>query len=267
MGYINQVQGYREGLLETRSVIKKDNYAVITPDGLVNNVVPGFKDCDVTILGSPRLGARFVDYLVTVKNQGGNKTGFAGDGIQSFVYVVYGKINAFADGKKYELTEGGYLYVPPHLQLTFENNNNGEDSRLFLYKKRYQPLKGQPLKGYTPEVVTGNVNDIEQEAYEGMKEVLIQDLLPKEIGYDMNIHILSFKPGASHGYIETHVQEHGAYILSGRGMYNLDNEWMPVDKGDYIFMGAYVPQATYAIGLDEPFSYIYSKDANRDIDL
>lgn len=53
MGYINQVQGYREGLLETRSVIKKDNYAVITPDGLVNNVVPGFKDCDVTILGSP----------------------------------------------------------------------------------------------------------------------------------------------------------------------------------------------------------------------
>lgn len=146
MGYLNQVQGYREGLLETRSVIKKDNYAVITPDGLVNNVVPGFKDCDVTILGSPRLGARFVDYLVTVKNQGGNKTGFAGDGIQSFVYVVYGKINAFADGKKYELTEGGYLYVPPHLQLTFENNNNGEDSRLFLYKNVINLLKDNLLK-------------------------------------------------------------------------------------------------------------------------
>ena len=26
----------------------------------------------------------------------------------------------------------------------------------------------------------------------------------------MNMHILSFAPGASHGYIETHVQEHGA---------------------------------------------------------
>lgn len=262
MSYLNHNQGYREGLLETRSVIKKDNYAVITPDGLVNNVVPGFEDCDVTILGSPRLGARFVDYLVTVKNKGGNKTGFAGDGIQSFVYVEYGKINAFADGKKYELAKGGFLYVPPHLQLTFDNHNNGEDSRLFLYKKRYQPLKG-----YKPEIVTGNVNNIKQEPYEGMKEVLIQDLLPKEIAYDMNIHILSFKPGASHGYIETHVQEHGAYILSGRGVYNLDNEWMPVDKGDYIFMGAYTPQATYAIGLDEPFSYIYSKDANRDINL
>ena len=262
MSYLNHNQGYREGLLETRSVIKKDHYAVITPDGLVHNVVPGFEDCDVTILGSPRLGARFVDYLVTVKNQGGNKTGFAGDGIQSFVYVEYGKINAFADGKKYELAKGGFLYVPPHLQLTLDNHNKGEDSRLFLHKKRYQPLKG-----HTPEIVAGNVNNIKQEAYEGMKEVLIQDLLPKEIAYDMNIHILSFEPGASHGYIETHVQEHGAYILSGRGVYNLDNEWMPVDKGDYIFMGAYTPQATYAIGLDEPFSYIYSKDANRDINL
>ncbi len=262
MGYLNHNQGYREGLLETRSVIKKDNYAVITPDGLENNVVPGFEDCDITILGSPRLGARFVDYLVTLKNQGGNKEGFGGNGVQTFIYVVYGKINAYADGKQYQLNEGGYLYVPPHLELTFENNNNGEDSRVFLYKKRYQPIEG-----HTPEVVTDNVNDLKQEAYEGMEEVLVQDLLPKEIAYDMNIHILSFKPGASHGYIETHVQEHGAYVLSGRGMYNLDNDWLPVDKGDYIFMGAYSPQATYAVGLDEPFAYIYSKDANRDIEI
>ncbi|EII6297292.1 (S)-ureidoglycine aminohydrolase [Staphylococcus pseudintermedius] len=262
MGYLNHNQGYREGLLETRSVIKKDNYAVITPDGVVNNVVPGFEDCDVTILGSPRLGARFVDYLVTVKNNGGNKQGFAGDGVQSFVYVVYGEIKAYAGEQVYTLKQGGYLYVPPHLKLTFENNNNGEDSRLFLYKKRYQPLEG-----HSPEIVSGNVNDLKQTPYEGMYEVLIQDLLPADIAYDMNIHILSFKPGASHGYIETHVQEHGAYVLSGRGMYNLDNDWLPVDKGDYIFMGAYVPQATYAIGLEEPFAYIYSKDANRDVEI
>lgn len=262
MGYINHNQGYREGLLETRSVIKKDNYAVITPDGLVNNVVPGFEDCDVTILGSPRLGARFVDYLVTLKNQGGNRQGFGGDGVQTFIYVEYGNINAYADDKKYELSAGGYLYVPSHQVMTFENSNQNNDSRVFLYKKRYQPLEG-----YTPEVVTGNVNDMVQEPYEGMEEVKILDLLPKELAYDMNIHILSFKPGASHGYIETHVQEHGTYVLSGRGMYNLDNEWQPVDKGDYIFMGAYAPQATYAIGLDEPFAYIYSKDANRDIEI
>ncbi|EHJ06805.1 (S)-ureidoglycine aminohydrolase [Staphylococcus simiae] len=262
MGYLNHNQGYREDLLGTRSVVKKDNYAVITPDGLVNNVVPGFEDCDVTILGSPRLGARFVDYLVTARNKGGNMQGFGGDGVQTFIYVVSGSINAYAGDDKYELAQGGYLYVPADQQMKFENNNNGEDSRLFLYKKRYQPLAG-----HKPSVVSGNVNDMKSDAYEGMEEVRILDLLPKELAYDMNMHILSFEPGASHGYVETHVQEHGAYVLSGRGVYNLDNEWMPVDKGDYIFMGAYAPQATYAIGLNEPFAYLYSKDANRDIEI
>mgnify|MGYP006990325057 CR=1 FL=1 len=38
-----------------------------------------------TFLGSPRLGARFVDYLVTLKNQGGNKEGFGGNGVQTFI--------------------------------------------------------------------------------------------------------------------------------------------------------------------------------------
>ena len=44
----------------------------------------------------------------------------------------------------------------------------------------------------------------------------------------MNMHI-SLLHRASHGYIETHVQEHGAYILPVR-VYNLDNSWIPVKK-------------------------------------
>ena len=72
--------------------------------------------------------------------------------------------------------------------------------------------------------------------------------------------------GGNHGYIETHVQEHGAYILSGQGVYNLDNSWVPVKQGDYIFMGAYSLQAGYGVGR-ETFSYIYSKDCNRDVEI
>ncbi len=92
------------------------------------------------------MGARFVDYLVTVKNQGGNTQGFGGDGVQTFMYVVYGNVTATVDGESFELSEGGYIYVPPHLELTFVNSNNGEDSCLFLYKKRYQEAKnvGKP---------------------------------------------------------------------------------------------------------------------------
>ncbi|STK67769.1 putative glyoxylate utilization [Escherichia coli] len=82
----------------------------------------------------------------------------------------------------------------------------------------------------------------------------------------MNMHILSFAPGASHGYIETHVQNTVPIFFPVRG-YNLDNNWIPVKKGDYIFMGAYSLQAGYGVGRGEAFSYIYSKDCNRDVEI
>lgn len=261
MGYKNNIQGYRDGLLESRSVIKRHNYALIPHDGLVKNTVPGFENCDLTILASPKLGASFVDYIITLHENGGNKQGFGGDGVQTFVYVIEGSLKV-SDGKEEQvLSTGGYAYVPADAKMYLENAQK-ENTEIFLYKKRYEPLEG-----YAAHTVFSNVNDIKPVEYEDMEDVLIWDLLPKDLGFDMNFHILSFKPGASHGYIETHVQEHGAYILSGQGMYNLDNEWMPVEKGDYIFMGAYSPQAAYAVGRGESLSYVYSKDCNRDPEL
>ena len=262
MGYINNVTGYREDILSNRSVIERGNFALIEPDGLVKNVIPGFENCAVTILASPNMGASFVDYLVTVEENGKNERGFGGKGIEVFVYVLEGKIKAKADKEEYKLDQGGYLYCPDGVKLYFENDNGKEESKLFLYKRRYNEIKG-----YEARIVSGNANEIEFTAYEGMKDVGVKDLLPTDLGFDMNFHILSFDPGASHGYIETHYQEHGAYIVSGQGMYNLDNNWIPVKKGDYLFMGSYSPQAAYAVGRDEPLAYIYSKDCNRDVEI
>lgn len=261
MGYLNGVTGYRDDLLSNRSVTKKGKYALIEPDGLVKNVIPGFENCDMTILSSPKLGASFVDYLVTVNKDGGNREGFGKEGVEVFVYVIEGKIEAKADDEEFTLTKDGYLFCPSGVKLYFENKE-GAPAKLFLYKRRYDAIKG-----YEAIVVAGNANDIEYYDYEGMKDVGVKDLLPADLGFDMNMHILSFEPGASHGYIETHYQEHGAYILSGQGMYNLDNEWYPVKKGDYLFMGAYALQAAYAVGRDEPLVYVYSKDCNRDVEI
>ena len=66
MSYLNNQLGYRDALLDTRSIIKKGDYIVLDPDGIVKNVVPGYENCDVTILGSPAMGATFADYLVHV---------------------------------------------------------------------------------------------------------------------------------------------------------------------------------------------------------
>ncbi|PSW19832.1 (S)-ureidoglycine aminohydrolase [Photobacterium sanctipauli] len=262
MGYLNQNTGYVNDLLSTRAVIKKDNFAIIPHDGLVNNVIPGFEQCDVTILASPKLGASFVDYLVTLHNGGNNNVGFGGGEIECFMYITKGQVVVEAEGKKHTLTAGGYIYCPSGVTLYFENDNQGNDSQAFLYKRKYQPVAG-----HQAHVVVNHIDNLEKVHYEGMTDVIVEDLLPKTLGFDMNFHILTFKPGACHGYIETHVQEHGAYVLSGEGVYNFDNNWIPVKKGDYLFMAAYSPQACYAVGRDESFSYIYSKDCNRDVEI
>ena len=257
MSYLNDVVGYRKDLLINRSIVKK-NYAVLEPDGLVKNVIPGFENCDVTILGSPKLGASFVDYLVTIHADGKNELGFGEADIETLFYLIEGSLEVKANEASHSLTKGGFIYCPPGTKLYFQNKS-GKEVKAFMYKRRYTRLEG-----FEPYVVTGNTEDMEWTIYEGMEDVLVKDFLPKDLAFDCNFHILSFKPGASHGYIETHVQEHGAYCLSGQGMYNLDNEWIPVKKGDYIFMGAYCLQACYAVGRDESFAYVYSKDCNRD---
>ncbi len=261
MSYLNNVVGYRKDLLSNRSVIKKDNYALIEPDGLVKNVIPGFENCDITILGSPKLGASFVDYLVTIYAGGKNELGFGDEGVETLLYLIEGNLAVKAGEDSHILEKGGFIYCPPGTKLYF-HNESGEVAKAFMYKRMYTPLEG-----HNPYVVTGNTEAMEWTIYEGMEDVLVKDFLPKDLAFDCNFHILSFKPGASHGYVETHFQEHGAYCLSGQGMYNLDNDWIPVKKGDYIFMGAYCLQACYAVGRDESFNYVYSKDCNRDVTL
>jgi (S)-ureidoglycine aminohydrolase len=253
--------GYRNDLLSSRSIIKHGSHALITPEGLVNNVIPYFEKCTISIVASPKLGASFVQYLVKMEADGKTTKGFGGNGIETFVYVVSGNLTVTVDGVKYELAEGGYVYSPPNLSMILENNSNNT-TELVLYKQRYIPVEG--IK--EPWVVCNNVNSLEAIFYDGMEDVTMIDLLPTDISFDMNFHILTFKPGGSHPFIETHVQEHGAYLLSGEGVYNLDNTWVGVKKGDFIWMGPFVQQATYAVGY-EPLSYVYSKDCNRDPEI
>ena len=261
MSYLNNVIGYRKDLLSNRSIVKRGNYAVLEPDGLVKNVIYGFENCDITILASPKLGASFVDYLVNINPEGKNEIGFGYEGVETLFYLLAGSLVIEVAGKKQELVTGGYVYCPPGVKLYFWNKSE-KPAKAFMYKRNYCKLEN-----LEPYVVVGNTENLEWVEYEGMQDVLIKDFLPKDLAFDCNFHILSFKPGASHGYLETHVQEHGAYCLSGQGMYNLDNEWIPVKKGDYIFMGAYCLQACYAVGREENFAYVYSKDCNRDAEL
>lgn len=253
--------GYPKDLLSTRAVVKPGLWAVIPKEGLVNNVIPGIKGCKVSIVASPKMGASFVQYIIEADQNGGTTELFGREqNIESFIYVVTGEVDITVEGKQYNMKNGGYAFAPAGVGLGFCTKSN--HAKILLYKQVFIPYKDKK-----PYVVTGNIEEVPFRIYDEMSNVHIKDFLPvDDLAFDMNMHILSFEPGGCHPFVETHVQEHGAYILNGEGMYLMDDTWLGIKKEDFMWFGPYCPQCAYGVGT-EPFAYIYSKDCNRDVIL
>ena len=82
---------------------------------------------------------------------------------------------------------------------------------------------------------------------------------PTDIRHDMHVNIVTFQP-AGLSSAETHVMEHGLYFPQG-GL-SVNQDWIEVEAGDYLWLRAFCPQACYAGG-PEPFRYLLYKDVNR----
>jgi len=60
--------------------------------------------------------------------------------------------------------------------------------------------------------------------------------------------------------------EHGLYVLEGKAVYRLNQDWVEVEAGDFMWLRAFCPQACYAGGPDK-FRYLLYKDVNRHMNL
>jgi (S)-ureidoglycine aminohydrolase len=85
---------------------------------------------------------------------------------------------------------------------------------------------------------------------------------PGDLRHDMHVTIVTFQPGGLIPFEETHVMEHGLYVLEGKAVYRLNRDWVEVEAGDYMWLRAFCPQACYAGG-PGPFRYLLYKDVNR----
>ncbi len=78
----------------------------------------------------------------------------------------------------------------------------------------------------------------------------------------MHVNIVTFEPGRAIPFAETHVMEHGLYVLEGKAVYRLNDDWVEVEAGDFMWLRAFCPQACYAGGPGR-FRYLLYKDVNR----
>jgi (S)-ureidoglycine aminohydrolase len=227
--------------------------ALMPLEGFPVSRLPGWGDASVRVLISPAMGAEFVQVLIELPAGKSGKWAAAA-GVETFVYVLSGV--GVVNGKK--VTSGGFALLPPKTAVSAKAGEEGLS--LMVFRKRYEAAAGVPM--FKP--VFGNEAAVERKMWAENPHSLLQTLIPDEIAYDMAINIFTFSPGYGLPIIETHVMEHGAMILQGKGLYYLEDRWVEVERDDVIWMGPYCPQSFYATG-PTAARYIYYKNVNREI--
>ncbi len=157
------------------------------------------------------------------------------------------------------LTEGGYAYLPPGSAWSL-HNTAGEPARFHWVRKRYERVDG--IDAPTPLVL--NEQDVQPVPMPdtGGAWATTRFVDPTDLRHDLHVTIVTFQPGGVIPFPETHVMEHGLYVLEGKAMYLLNRDWVEVQAGDFMWLRAFCPQACYAAGPGR-FRYLLYKDVNR----
>jgi (S)-ureidoglycine aminohydrolase len=250
--------------LMTQRAVFTTAYAVI-PKGcfsdIVTSALPGWTRTKLWLIARPLSGfsETFSHYVMELGPKGGSDTPDLEPGAQSVIFVTEGEVWLSIDGKEHELGPGGYAYLPAGTDWKLHNAGKAP-ARFHWIRKLYEAVPGlAPPKAFVtsdPEIKPTPM----PETNGAWATTRFAD--PSDVAHDMHVNIVTFQPGGTIPFEETHVMEHGLYVLQGKAVYKLNQDWVEVEAGDYMWLRAYCPQACYAAG-PGPFRYLLYKDVNR----
>ncbi|MDQ0322401.1 (S)-ureidoglycine aminohydrolase [Pararhizobium capsulatum DSM 1112] len=254
-------------LLTGRAVFT-EAYAVI-PKGVMMDIVtsylPFWDDTRLWVLSRPLSGfaETFSQYIMEVAPGGGSDKPEPDDGAEGVVFVVEGEITVEIGGETHRLGPGGFGFLPPASGWRLRNKGSVH-ARFHWIRKAYQAVDGLDA----PEAFFVNEKDVAPTPMAGTegKWATTRFVDPLDLRHDMHVTIVTFEPGAVIPFAETHVMEHGLYVLEGKAVYRLNQDWVEVEAGDFMWLRAFCPQACYAGGPGK-FRYLLYKDVNRHMRL
>ncbi|HWK13527.1 MAG TPA: bifunctional allantoicase/(S)-ureidoglycine aminohydrolase [Rhizobiaceae bacterium] len=250
--------------IHTGRAVFTDAYAVI-PKGVMSDIVasllPFWDKTRAWILARPLSGfaETFAQYIMEVAPGGGSDRPEPDASAEAVLFVVEGEITVTLDGERHMLTPGGYAYLPPASGWTLRNGG-AQTARFHWIRKEYDFVEGLDA----PDPLFLNENDLVPVAMPDTNGAWATTRFvdPADLRHDMHVTIVTFKPGGLIPFEETHVMEHGLYVLEGKAVYKLNQDWVEVEAGDFMWLRAFCPQACYAGG-PGPFRYLLYKDVNR----
>ena len=250
--------------LHTGRAVFTEAYAVI-PKGVMSDIVtsllPGWQGTRAWIIARPMSGfsETFSHYLMEVAPGGGSAAPEPEAGAEGVIFVTHGALSVVLAEARHDLGPGGYAYCPPGTLARVEAQGDGP-ARFHWVRKLYEPAPG--IEAPVPFVA--NEAEIAPAAMPGTEGrwATTRFVDPADPSHDMHVNIVTFEPGGLIPFEETHVMEHGLYVLEGKAVYRLNRDWVEVEAGDYMWLRAFCPQACYAGGPGR-FRYLLYKDVNR----
>lgn len=257
----------QDQLLTDRAMFT-EAYAVI-PKGTMRDIVtsylPFWDNTRLWVLSRPLSGfaETFSQYIMEVGPGGGSERPETDPMAEGVLFVVEGECRLTIDTTTYDLSAGSFAYLPPGAHWTLRNTSD-DPVRFHWIRKLYDAVVGLDL----PDVIVTHEQDVPPTAMPGTdgKWATTRFVDPSDMRHDMHVTIVTFEPGAVIPFAETHVMEHGLYVLEGKAVYRLNQDWVEVEAGDYMWLRAFCPQACYAGGPGK-FRYLLYKDVNRHMNL
>jgi (S)-ureidoglycine aminohydrolase len=240
-------------------------YAVIpkgTFSDIVTSFLPFWEKTRLWIIARPLSGfaETFSQYIMEVQPGGGSDRTELDDGARGRAVCCRGRSHSHARRQETMcMKPGGYAFLPPSSGWTLRNNGKAT-ARFHWIRKAYEKAEDVDV----PEPIFTNENDIAPNPMpdtEG-RWATTRFVDPMDLRHDMHVTIVTFEPGGIIPFPETHVMEHGLYVLEGKAVYRLNQDWVEVQAGDYMWLRAFCPQACYAGGPGK-FRYLLYKDVNR----
>ena len=250
--------------LMTQRAVFTSAYAFI-PKGCFSDIVtsslPGWARTKLWLIARPMSGfaETFSQYVMEVAPGGGSDAPDPDLGAEHWLFFTGGLATLTLDGTGYEMESGSYAYIPAGSRWTLLAVGKSP-ARFHWLRKIYEPAPGTPA----PEALIINERDVPVRWMPdtGDRWGTTRFVEPDDIRHDAHVNIVTFQPGGVIPFEETHVMEHGLYVLEGKAVYKLNQDWVEVEAGDFMWLRAYCPQACYAAGPGR-FRYLLYKDVNR----
>ncbi len=243
-------------------------YAVIPRSvmtDIVTSYLPHWQGTRAWVISRPMTGfsETFSQYIMEVQPGGGSDRPEPEKRAEGVLFVVEGEVMVDHEGATHALRPGSFAFLPAGSKWTLWNKG-AVTAKFHWIRKAFQVVEGlePPPALFTHE---------DQNPPQSMPDTddvwaTTRFIDPNDLRYDMHVTIVTLEPGGVIPFMETHVMEHGLYVLEGRAVYRLNKDWVEVEAGDYMWLRAFCPQACYAGGPGR-FRYLLYKDVNRHMQL